>query len=78
VATPEEFEVIIDKDGRIRLNFRGMCETSYRRIVEVLQETVGPAEAAEIGAEEAAPPRVRETREEKATAEAEDRIKNRR
>ena len=58
MSTPEEFEVVIGKDGRIRLDFRGMNEESYRRIVQVLEETVGPAEALEAEAEEASPPGV--------------------
>ena len=58
MARPEEFEITIDADGRIVLNFNGMTETSYRRIVEVLRETVGPIESLELEAEEGDPPQV--------------------
>lgn len=78
MAIPEEFEVVIGADGKIRLDFRGMSVESYRRIVEVLQETVGPAEALDIESEEDAPPRViqSETARDR-TRDEEDRIENR-
>jgi hypothetical protein len=60
MAKPEEFKFTIDKDGKILLDFRGMEEASYRRILELLQETVGPAEALEAQADEAEPPGVYE------------------
>lgn len=56
----EEFEVKITKDGRIYLDFRGMKESSYKRIVDLLQETVGPVHPHEIPAGEDDPPKVRE------------------
>ena len=62
MAKPEEFEVLIDRDGRIRLDFRGMRESSYKRIVEVLRETVGPVEAINIEADDVDPPDVHERR----------------
>lgn len=65
MAEIEEFEVTIDRDGRIRLDFRGMSESSYRRIVEVLQETVGPVERLDLEAGGDEPPAVREYHEEK-------------
>ena len=42
VAKPEEFTVRIEPDGRIILEVEGLEETSYRRILELLEETVGP------------------------------------
>ena len=55
MSIPEEFEVRIDKDGRIHLDFHGMEESSYKRIVEVLRETLGPVEEVTVEAEEADP-----------------------
>ena len=76
MAKPEEFEVIIDKDGRIRLDMRGMSAESYRRIVEVLQETVGPVQ--EVESEEDDPPSVREYPNLKADSNREEEeLKNR-
>lgn len=60
MSRKEEFDVIITPDGKIRLDFRGMKEESYRRILEVLQETVGPVEPLEAEAEQDSPPGVRE------------------
>lgn len=60
MGRPEEFRFTIDKDGRIQLDFRGMEEASYRRILQMLEEMVGPVEAAEAQAEEAPPPGVLE------------------
>lgn len=62
MAKPEEFKFTIDKDGRVHLDFRGMEESSYRRILELLQETVGPTEAVEAQRDEAEPPGVYEQR----------------
>ena len=42
MATPEEFTIRIEPDGRIILDGKGMHETSYQRIVELLGEAVGP------------------------------------
>lgn len=75
MARPEEFKITIDKDGRIHLDFRGMEESSYRRILEALQEAVGPVEAAGTQFDEADPPGVRELR--KARAEGQAELKNR-
>lgn len=76
MAKPEEFEVIIDKDGRIRLDMRGMSAESYRRIVEVLNETVGPVQ--EVESEEDDPPSVREIRSLQADSNRRDEeLKNR-
>lgn len=60
MAKPEEFIVTIGPDGRIILDFRGMTEESYRRIVETLQETVGPVERIEVQADQSPPGGVRE------------------
>jgi hypothetical protein len=43
MSRPEEFTIHIEADGRIILDGRGMEETSYRRILELLRETIGPA-----------------------------------
>lgn len=75
MARREEFKVTIDKDGRIHLDFRGMEESSYRRILEALQESVGPVEAADTQFDEADPPGVLELR--KAQTEAQAELKNR-
>ena len=42
MAHPEEFTITIEPDGRIILDGQGMHETSYRRILELLEATVGP------------------------------------
>jgi hypothetical protein len=42
MSQPEEFTIHIEPDGRIILDGAGMHETSYRRILELLEETVGP------------------------------------
>ena len=65
MAQREEFEVTIGPDGHLRLDFRGMNEESYRRIVEVLKETIGPVEPIGIVAEEGEPPGVHEYHDEK-------------
>lgn len=75
MAKPEEFKFTIDKDGKIVLDFRGMEEASYRRILQLLEETVGPTEAAEAQADEASPPGVYE-RKRAQTGEQEE-LKNR-
>jgi hypothetical protein len=72
MAQAEEFTVVIGADGRIRIDFRGMSESSYRRIVEMLEETVGPVEPIEIEAGEDEPPKVQERRPDRAP---EDRLK---
>jgi hypothetical protein len=48
VATPEEFIVRIEPDGRIVLDGAGLHEESYRRIVALLEETVGPVRQIEL------------------------------
>lgn len=48
MASPQEFTVTILPDGRIVLDMNGIQETSYRRILEMLQETVGPAHLVEM------------------------------
>ena len=58
MAEREEFEVSIDANGRIKLDFRGMSESSYRRIVQMLEETVGRVEPLDLEAGEDAPPKV--------------------
>jgi hypothetical protein len=74
MAKPEEFKFTIDKDGRIQLDFRGMEESAWRRILELLQETVGPAESVEVQSDEAEPPRVFEHR----PAESHEELRKRR
>lgn len=56
----------IHADGRIELDFRGMEATSYRRIIELLQDTVGPVEPAETETEEGTPPGVQRATAKKA------------
>ncbi len=55
MAKPEEFEIEIGPDGKIRLDFRGMEVQSYRRIVEMLRDTVGPIEALDMSDSEGPP-----------------------
>lgn len=55
MAKPEEFEIEIGPDGKIRLDFRGMEVESYRRIVEMLRDTVGPIEALDVSDPEEPP-----------------------
>lgn len=52
---PDEFTVRIEPDGRILFETEGLEETSYRRIVEYLEETVGPVRTLEV--EPGDPPR---------------------
>lgn len=54
MAKPEEFKIRIEPDGRIILNIDGMEESSYRRILELLEETVGPV--SEVNIEPGDPP----------------------
>lgn len=75
MAKPEEFKFTIDKDGRVRLDFRGMEESSYRRILELLQESVGPTESVEAQSDEAEPPGVYEQR--KKAEEEREELRNR-
>lgn len=77
MARPEEFEITIGADGRIELNFNGMTETSYRRIIEVLRETVGPIESLKLEAEEGDPPRVNLRKAQDRTEEETKKIENR-
>ena len=75
LAKPEEFRITIRPDGKIELDFRGMEISSYRRIVELLQETVGPLEAADTEAEEGTPPGVHRAKEKKADQADEQDLK---
>lgn len=47
-ARPEEFTIHIEPDGRIILDGQGMRETNFRRIIELLEETVGPVQQLEV------------------------------
>jgi len=47
VVKPEEFRIQIEPDGRVVLDGRGMELTSYRRIAELLEETLGPVQELE-------------------------------
>lgn len=58
MADAEEFKITIDRDGRIKMDFRGMNEESYRRIVQMLEETVGTVKPLEVEAGEEPPPRL--------------------
>ena len=42
MAKPEEFIIHINPDGRVVFDGREMEESSYRRIVELLEATIGP------------------------------------
>lgn len=55
MTRPQEFTVHIEPDGRIVLNLDGLEETSYRRILDLLAETVGPVQ--EVGLSPEDPPR---------------------
>lgn len=48
VARPQEFSITIRPDGKIILDMNGVRETSYRRIIEFLEETVGPVSELEV------------------------------
>ena len=69
MSKPEEFKIHIDDEGRIRMDFRGMKPSSYRRIIEMLEETVGPVSIPDLGEDE--PPRVLESHQEKTDASEE-------
>ena len=55
MSRPEEFTIRIEPDGRIVLDAGELQESSYRRILELLAETVGPVQP--LDAEQADPPR---------------------
>jgi hypothetical protein len=55
MSRPEEFTIQIEPDGRVIFKSGELEESSYRRILELLEETVGPAQAVEAG--QADPPR---------------------
>ena len=57
MAEREEFKIKIRKDGRIEVDFRGMKIESYRRMVELMEEMVGPVRQIDEETEEAQPPR---------------------
>lgn len=44
MSRPEEFTIHIEPDGRIVFDSGGMTETSYKRILELLADTVGPVQ----------------------------------
>ena len=48
MAEPEEFTIHIEPDGRIVLDGAGMHETSFRRIIQLLEETVGPVRQLDV------------------------------
>jgi hypothetical protein len=48
MSRPQEFTIHIEPDGRIVLDGRQMEDASYRRILELLQDTVGPARPLEV------------------------------
>jgi hypothetical protein len=48
MSRPEEIVIHIEPDGRIVLDGREMQETSYKRILDLIRETVGPAHAVEV------------------------------
>lgn len=47
MAKPEEFVVQIEPDGKIVLEMNGVREESMQRIMQLLQETVGPTQELE-------------------------------
>lgn len=48
MAKPQEFTITIDKDGQIILDMNGVREKSFKRILELLEETVGPVRVVEV------------------------------
>lgn len=48
MVKPRDFSITIMPDGKIVLELDGQKETDYRRILEFLQETVGPVQALEL------------------------------
>lgn len=48
MAKPRDFSITIRPDGQIVLEVDGQQETAYKRILEFLEETVGPAQALEL------------------------------
>ena len=71
----EDIKIVIGKDGRIRVDLRGMSAESYRRVVDMLEETVGMVQEVEAGEEEE-PPKVRELIEEKSDQDEEERLEH--
>ena len=55
MAQPEEFTIHIEPDGRIVLEGEGLSETSYRKIIELLEETIGPVREIQLSPQD--PPR---------------------
>ena len=74
VVKPEEFTIRIEPDGRVILQADGLQETSYRRILELLEETVGPVR--EIEAAPGDPPALllRPATDHATSSEEEDQI----
>ena len=70
MARPEEYIIHIDADGRITLDGKDIHETSWRRIVDLLEETVGPVRHVQVNPED--PPRPRLHREEPRRLEIEE------
>ncbi len=52
---PEDWTIRIAPDGRITLEANGVTTTSWRRIVQMLEETVGPVAEVPLSPED--PPR---------------------
>ena len=52
MAKPEEFTIRIEPDGRIVLERGDVQETAWRRIVQLLEETVGPGREIEVAPED--------------------------
>jgi hypothetical protein len=55
VSKPDEITIHIEPDGRIVVDGREMDEVSYRRLVELLEETIGPARELNAGPGEPPP-----------------------
>ena len=57
MAQPEEFKIHIEPDGRVIFESgTGMQETSWRRVIELIEETVGPV--VEVKTDPSDPPRI--------------------
>ncbi|GEM_PF-5444021 len=73
MAEAEEFEIVIEPDGQVRMDLRGVSAESYRRIVDLLRETVGHVQEIEVG--DATPPPVVRTAAEDESAQEETELR---
>lgn len=74
----DEFEIIITKNGEIRVKLNGLEEKKIRYYREILEEAIGPVrKVIEISGEETPPGTVRFTETERKKTQAKPQEKSR-